>query len=69
MAFLRTQVVDNNGFTPLICACYESHSACVKLLLEKVGALFPLSLVRLVRPSAPDARHPSPLVCVGGHGC
>lgn len=28
-------VVDNNGFTPLICACYESHSACVKLLLEK----------------------------------
>lgn len=60
------QVVDKHGFTPLICACYESHCACVKLLLAKVGALF---LFSLVSRSAPDAGHPSVLVCVGGHGC
>ncbi|XP_034529661.1 myotrophin [Notolabrus celidotus] len=26
---------DKHGFTPLICACYESNVACVKVLLEK----------------------------------
>lgn len=33
------QATDKHGLTPLICACLENHVACVKLLLEKVGAL------------------------------
>ncbi|XP_074553826.1 myotrophin [Halichoeres trimaculatus] len=27
--------IDRHGFTPLLCACYESSVNCVKLLLEK----------------------------------
>uniref|UniRef100_A0A3B4GQI2 Myotrophin-like n=1 Tax=Pundamilia nyererei TaxID=303518 RepID=A0A3B4GQI2_9CICH len=30
---------DKHGFTPLMTACFEGHLSCVKLLLEKVGAL------------------------------
>lgn len=66
LPFSLTQVVDNHGFTPLICACFESHSDCVKLLLAEVGCLVS---IRLRSSHAPDARHPSALVCVGGHGC
>lgn len=36
--FLFLQATDKHGLTPLICACLENHVACVKLLLEKVGA-------------------------------
>lgn len=31
--------MDKHGLTPLMYACMEKHVACVKLLLEKVGAL------------------------------
>lgn len=34
-----SQAIDKHGFTPLICACYESNAACVEVLLEKVGTL------------------------------
>ncbi|KAM9334805.1 myotrophin [Symphorus nematophorus] len=26
---------DKHGLTPLICACYEGHACCVKLLLDQ----------------------------------
>lgn len=51
MAFPCSQVFDNHGLTPLICACYESHCDCVKLLLAKVGDSFPFGFVRLVPPT------------------
>lgn len=36
---LLPQAPDKHGFTPLMTACFEGHLSCVKLLLEKVGAL------------------------------
>lgn len=32
------QAPDKHGLTPLISACFEGHTSCVKVLLEKVGA-------------------------------
>lgn len=36
---LLLQVTDSHGMTPLHMAVLENNIACVKLLLEKVGAL------------------------------